>query len=118
MENKGLMNEEQTKYDYINPALRAAGWGEVEGSHSLEFPITTGRIVGRLPNGENRRTSVIKADYALEYKNRRLAVIELKYNAIADAKIELGSIKSIRENFIGFQKNLYEDKASQSFTSP
>jgi len=73
------VNEEQTKYDYINPALRKAGWGEIEGSRiRLEFPITKGRIVGRLPNGENRRTSVIKADYVLEYKNRRLAVIEAK----------------------------------------
>ncbi len=73
------MNEEQTKYDYINPALREAGWGEVEGSRiRLEFPITKGRIVGRLPNGDNRRTSVLKADYVLEYKNRRLGVIEAK----------------------------------------
>jgi len=73
------MNEEQTKYDYINPALRKAGWGVIEGSRiRLEFPITKGRIVGRLPNGDNRRTSVIKADYVLEYKNRRLAVIEAK----------------------------------------
>ena len=73
------MNEEQTKYDYINPDLRKAGWGEIEGSRiRLEFPITKGRIVGRLPNGENRRTSIIKADYVLEYKNRRLAVIEAK----------------------------------------
>ena len=73
------MNEAQTKHDYIDPALKAAGWNVVEGSRvRLEFPITKGRIVGRLPNGENRRTSVIKADYVLEYKNRRLAVIEAK----------------------------------------
>ena len=73
------MNEEQTKYDYINPALREAGWGAIEGSHiRLEFPITKGRIVGKLPNGETRRTSRLKADYVLEYKNRRLAVIEAK----------------------------------------
>jgi len=38
-------------------------------------------------------------------------LLELKYKAIADAKRALGEIKSIRENFIGFQKNLYEDKA-------
>jgi len=73
------MNEEQTKYDYINPALRKVGWGEIEGSRiRLEFPITKGRIVGHLPNGENRRTTVIKADYVLEYKNRRIGVIEAK----------------------------------------
>jgi len=38
-------------------------------------------------------------------------LLELKYKAIADAKRALGEIKSIRENFIGFQENLYEDKA-------
>lgn len=73
------MNEEQTKYDYINPALRKAGWGVIEGSRiRLEFPITKGRIVGRLPNGDNRRTSKLRVDYVLEYKNRRLAVVEAK----------------------------------------
>lgn len=35
----------------------------------------------------------------------------LKYNAIADAKRELGAIKSIRETFIGFQEHLYRDRA-------
>lgn len=34
-------------------------------------------------------------------------LLELKYNAIADAKNELGDIKSIRETFIGFQGYLY-----------
>jgi type I restriction enzyme R subunit len=34
-------------------------------------------------------------------------LLELKYNALADAKAQLGSIASIRENFIGFQKWLY-----------
>ena len=31
----------------------------------------------------------------------------LKYNAIADAKTQLGDIKSIRNSFIGFQEHLY-----------
>ena len=35
----------------------------------------------------------------------------LKYNAIADAKRELGDIKSIREIFIGFQEYLYQERA-------
>lgn len=73
------MNEAQTRLDLIDPKLREAGWNVVVGSKiKVEFPITKGRIVGRLPNGENRRTSVIQADYVLEYKNRRLAVIEAK----------------------------------------
>lgn len=33
-------------------------------------------------------------------------ILELKYEAIEDAKPELGSIKDIRETFIGFQEYL------------
>jgi type I restriction enzyme R subunit len=36
-------------------------------------------------------------------------LLELKYKAIADAKRELGEIKSIRDTFIGFQGRLYEN---------
>ncbi len=38
-------------------------------------------------------------------------LLELKYQAIADAKRELGDIKSIREAFIGFQAHLYNERA-------
>jgi type I restriction enzyme R subunit len=38
-------------------------------------------------------------------------LLELKYKAIADAKRELGDIKSIRETFIGFQEYLYQERA-------
>ena len=42
------MNEAQTKHDLIEPALRTAGWGSVEGSRlRLEFPITKGRLIGQ-----------------------------------------------------------------------
>ena len=35
------MNESQTKHDLIDPALRKAGWGVVEGCRlHLEFAIT------------------------------------------------------------------------------
>ena len=37
-------------------------------------------------------------------------LLELKYEAIADAKAKLGDTKSIRETFIGFQEHLYEDR--------
>ena len=68
------MNEAQTKHDLIEPALRAAGWGKVEGSRlRLEFPITKGRIIG-----QNRRSQPLFADYVLEYKNRRIGVVEAK----------------------------------------
>jgi len=42
------MNEAQTRHDLIDPALRDAGWGVVEGSRiRLEFPITQGRLIGQ-----------------------------------------------------------------------
>lgn len=68
------MNEAQTKHDLIEPALREAGWGVVEGSRlRLEFPITKGRLIG-----QNRRAKPLFADYVLEYKNRRIGIIEAK----------------------------------------
>lgn len=68
------MNEAQTKHDLIEPALRVAGWGIVEGSRlRLEFPITKGRLIG-----QNRRATPLFADYVLEYKNRRIGIVEAK----------------------------------------
>ncbi|MEZ4840648.1 MAG: DEAD/DEAH box helicase family protein [Flavobacteriaceae bacterium] len=68
------MNEAQTKHDLIEPALRQAGWGIVEGSRlRLEFPITKGRLIG-----QGRRSTPLFADYVLEYKNRRIGVVEAK----------------------------------------
>ncbi|MHB0754915.1 EcoAI/FtnUII family type I restriction enzme subunit R [Polaribacter sp. M15] len=68
------MNEAQTKHDLIEPALRKAGWGIIEGSRlRLEFPITKGRLIG-----QNRRATPLFADYVLEYKNRRIGVVEAK----------------------------------------
>lgn len=43
--------------------------------------------------------------------NKLSPLLQLKYNSITDAKKELGSISSIREAFIGFQKHLYKEKA-------
>lgn len=68
------MNEAQTKHDLIEPALKATGWGVVKGSKLwLEFPIDKGRLIG-----QNRRARPLSADYVLEYKNRRIGVVEAK----------------------------------------
>lgn len=68
------MNEAETRADYIDPALKAAGWGVVEGSRiQREYPITLGRI-----EGLGRRGKPLTADYVLVYRNRKLAVIEAK----------------------------------------
>jgi len=67
------MNESQTQYELIEPALRDAGWGIVEGSRVFkEFPITNKEKPGV------RNYSQLRADYVLIYKNRNLAVIEAK----------------------------------------
>jgi type I restriction enzyme R subunit len=68
------MNEAETRAEYIDPALKAAGWGVVEGSRILrEYPITPGRI-----EGLGRRGKALTADYVLVYRNHKLAVIEAK----------------------------------------
>ena len=69
------MNEAETRAEHIDPALKAAGWGEVEGSRVLrEHPITLGRLQG----GGGKRTQALMADYVLVYRNTKLAVIEAK----------------------------------------
>ena len=68
------MNEAETRAEHIDPALKAAGWGVVEGSRiRREYPITLGRIEGR-----GRRGKPLTADYVLEYRNTKLAVVEAK----------------------------------------
>ncbi len=68
------MNEAETRAEYIDPKLKASGWGEVEGSKVLrEFRITDGRIqVG----GTRSKPEI--ADYILVYKNQKIGVIEAK----------------------------------------
>lgn len=68
------MNEAETRAEYIDPKLKAAGWGEVEESKILrEFHITDGRIQAGGP-----RTKPEIADYILVYKNQKIAVVEAK----------------------------------------
>jgi type I restriction enzyme R subunit len=68
------MNEAETRAEHIDPALKAAGWGVVEGSRILrEYPIAPGRI-----EGHGRRGKSLTADYVLVYRNCKLAVDEAK----------------------------------------
>ena len=68
------MNEAETRAEHIDPALKAAGWGVIEGSRvRREYHITLGRL-----QGHGRRAKPLIADYVLEYRNTKLAVIEAK----------------------------------------
>ncbi len=68
------MNEAETRAEHIDPALAAAGWGKVEGSRiRREYPITLGRL-----EGAGKRGKPLTADYVLEYRNTKLAVVEAK----------------------------------------
>src|SRR4029078_920604 len=68
------MNEAETRAEYIDPALKAAGWGVVEGSKILrECCITPGRI-----EGKGRRAKPLMVDYVLVYRTHKLAVNEAK----------------------------------------
>ena len=71
------MNEAETRAEHIDPALKAAGWGLVEGSRVLrEHGITLGRLQGS--GGKGTRAKAEIADYVLVYRNTKLAVIEAK----------------------------------------
>ena len=68
------MNEAETRADHIDPALKAAGWGVVEGSRiRREYEITMGRL-----EGFGRRAKKLKCDYVLEYRNTKLGIVEAK----------------------------------------
>jgi type I restriction enzyme R subunit len=68
------MNEAETRAEHIDPALAASGWGVVDGSRiRREYHITQGRL-----EGAGRRAKPLIADYILEYRNTKLAVVEAK----------------------------------------
>ena len=72
------MNESETRAELIDPMLKEAGWGVLEGTKILrELNITAGRI----QTGGGRSKS-LKVDYVLVYKGIKLAVIEAKSNEL------------------------------------
>jgi len=65
------LTESDTRAQHIDPALARSGWESQ--SIKREFQITAGRILGA-----GRRAEPSIADYVLEHKGRRVAVIEAK----------------------------------------
>lgn len=68
------MNEAETRAERIDPALKRAGWGAIDGTRvRRDYWISPGRIEGQGRNG-----NPLRADYVLEYRNTKLAVVEAK----------------------------------------
>ncbi len=75
------MNEAETRAELIDPALKDAGWGVVDGSRARREFITQGRL-----KGAGKRTEKDIADYVLMYRGKKLAVIEAKRRDLPDTK--------------------------------
>jgi type I restriction enzyme R subunit len=103
------MNEAETRAEYIDPKLKASGWGVVDGSKVLrEYKITAGKI--QVGGG---RVKPLIADYVLVYKGRKLAVIEAKSDelpvgeGVAQAK-EYASRLSLDITYASNGKEIYQ----------
>ena len=67
-------NEADTRAELIDPAIRAAGWGVVDGSRvRREVHLTLGRL-----QGAGRRARPDIADYVLHHRGQILATLEAK----------------------------------------
>jgi type I restriction enzyme R subunit len=102
------MNEAETRAEHIDPALKTAGWGVVEGSRiRREYPITLGRL-----EGFGRRGKPLTADYVLIYRNTKLAVVEAKAwdeeltEGVAQAKNYAGKL-AIRYTYASNGQGIY-----------
>ena len=65
--------EAETRADRIDPVLREAGWGVVEGSRVRREMICPGRI-----QAGGKRGKGLSCDYVLFHKGQKLAVLEAK----------------------------------------
>ena len=65
--------EEDTRAERIEPVLRSAGWGVVEGSRIRREVICPGRIMTG-----GKRSQPLKCDFVLFYKGHKLATLEAK----------------------------------------
>ena len=69
-----ILNESDTRLQFIDPQMQSVGWlngGDVQVR--AEYKITDGRKVGG-----GRREAPLIADYVLEFKGEKLAVVEAK----------------------------------------
>src|SRR4028118_1271190 len=86
------LNEAETRAELIDPALKTAGWGVIEGSRiRREVIIAPGRLTG---NSKRAQSDI--ADYLLLYRGEKLAVIQAKKRDLPDTA-GLGQAKKYAE---------------------
>ncbi len=105
------MNEADTRAEYIDKQLETAGWitsAETGVRVRREYNINAGEI-----RSSGIRTGQLKADYILEYKNTKLAVVEAKSNeldvseGVAQAKLYAQKLR-LKTSFAANGKAIYE----------
>ena len=105
------MNEADTRAEYIDKQLEAAGWitsADTGVRVRREYNINAGEI-----RSSGIRTGQLKADYILEYKNTKLAVVESKSNeldvseGVAQAKLYAQKLR-LQTSFAANGKAIYE----------
>ena len=112
------MNEADTRAELIDKQLEAAGWKTdvaAEVRVRREFNINAGEI-----RSSGIRTGKLIADYVLEYKNIKLAVVEAKSDevdvseGVAQAKL-YGEKLRLMASFAANGKEIYQiDKVGQT----
>jgi len=110
------MNEADTRAELIDKQLEAAGWitsAETGVRVRREFNINAGEI-----RASGIRTGQLKADYILEYKNIKLAVVEAKSDeldvseGVAQAKLYAEKLR-LQTSFAANGRQIYQiDHAS------
>ncbi len=105
------MNEADTRAEFIDKQLEAAGWitsAETGVRVRREYNINAGEI-----RSSGIRTGQLKADYILEYKNTKLAVVEAKSNeldvseGVAQAKLYAQKLR-LQTSFAANGRAIYE----------
>jgi type I restriction enzyme R subunit len=105
------MNEAETRAELIDKQLEAVGWKtDVETGVRVrrEYNINAGEI-----RASGMRTGQLKADYVLEYKNIKLAVVEAKSDeldvseGVAQAKLYAQKLR-LNTSFAANGKSIYE----------
>ncbi len=123
------MNEAETRAELIDPKLKQAGWGVVEGSKVLRERNVCKITDGRIQVGGGRKKPLI-ADYILVYKGIKLAIVEAKSDelevgeGVAQAKLYAEKLK-LDYTYSTNGKEIYqicmktgEEKPVDNFLSP